>query len=72
MNAPVVSSGPHLISGTAWPRPGSTVQAWRYDVLHYQGEVEDIMPGSGVLWIREHGLGVRKMIDLREYHVRLG
>ncbi|MEX5272028.1 hypothetical protein [Kocuria sabuli] len=68
-NADVVNSGflPGAVIG--WLRPGSSIQAWRHDVLHYQGVVEETLLGSGVLWIREHSSGVRKMIDLQEYRL---
>lgn len=70
-NTDVVDSSflPGAVIG--WLRPGSSIQAWRYDVLHYQGVVEETLLSSGVLWIREHGLGARKMIDLQEYRLSL-
>ncbi|MFF0903354.1 UNVERIFIED_CONTAM: hypothetical protein RF653_06725 [Kocuria sp. CPCC 205316] len=66
------NGGRHRGSESMGPRPGCPVQAWRYDVLHYRGVVEETLLSSGVLWIREDGLGHRKMIDLQEYHLRLG
>ncbi|MFI7581223.1 hypothetical protein [Kocuria kalidii] len=67
----VMISGRHPGVESMAPRPGCLIQAWRYDVLHYRGVVEETLLSSGVLWIREDGLGDRKMIDLREYHLRL-
>ncbi|MEX5236117.1 hypothetical protein [Kocuria arenosa] len=67
----VMNSGRHPGIESMGPRPGCSIQAWRYDVLHYQGVVEETLLSSGVLWIREDGLGDRKMIDLQEYRLRL-
>lgn len=67
----LMRSSRHPGAESVAPRPGCPVQAWRYDVLHYQGVVEETLLSLGVLWIREDGLGERKMIDLREYHLRL-
>jgi hypothetical protein len=51
-------------------RPGCAVQIWRKGVLHHQGVVEEAMLQAKVRWIREDGLGTRKMIDLDDYVLR--
>jgi hypothetical protein len=53
-----------------WLRPGRAVQVCRGERVYHHGVVEVIMPQAGVLWIREDGLGTRKMIDLQEYVLR--
>lgn len=49
--------------------PGQPVQARIRGVVHWEGTVETVSASLGVVWIRENGLGERKLLDLREYHV---
>lgn len=53
-----------------WLRPGRTVRACRGERVYHHGVVEVVMPQAMVVWIREAGLGTRKMIDLGEYTLR--
>ncbi|MFI7480932.1 hypothetical protein ACH9EU_00810 [Kocuria sp. M1R5S2] len=50
-----------------WLRPGRTVRVCRGERVYHHGVVEVVMPQAMVLWIREAGLGTRKMIDLEEF-----
>lgn len=45
--------------------PGQQV----HGVAHWTGTVETVAVPLGVVWIREDGLGERKLLDLREYQV---
>lgn len=57
---------------TPEPHPleiGTHIQAWRNDMLLYQGIVEDAVPHLGVVWIRESGNGARKMLALDDYRI---
>ena len=47
---------------------GQQVQARMHEAVHWTGTVETV--ALGVVWIREDGLGERKLLDLREYQVR--
>jgi hypothetical protein len=67
-----MNASAHSRPGPMWPQPGSPIQAWRYGMLHHRGIVEAVMHQAGVLWIREDGLGDRKLIDLAEYVLRPG
>lgn len=49
--------------------PGQRVQARVHEVVHWTGTVETVATPLGVVWIREDGLGKRKLLDLREYQV---
>ncbi|MEX5299871.1 hypothetical protein RCG67_13955 [Kocuria sp. CPCC 205292] len=48
---------------------GQRVQAQLHGVAHWTGTVETVAVPLGVVWIREDGLGERKLLDLREYQV---
>ncbi len=50
-------------------RPGQVVQARFRGVVHWTGTVETVSVALGVIWIRENGLGERKLLDLQEYQV---
>lgn len=50
-------------------RRGQQVQAQVHGVPHWTGTVETVAVELGVVWIREDGLGERKLLDLREYQV---
>lgn len=50
-------------------RPGQPVQARTHGVVHWTGTVETVSVPLGVVWIREDGLGERKLLDLQEYQV---
>lgn len=49
--------------------PGQQVQARVNGVVHWTGTVETVSVPLGVVWIREAGLGERKLLDLQEYQV---
>ena len=51
--------------------PGHRVQAQVHGIPHWTGTVEAVAVPLGVVWIREDGLGERKLLDLREFQVRL-
>lgn len=51
------------------PEIGTHIQAWRNEMLLYQGIVEERVPHLGVVWIREAGNGARKMLVLDEYRI---
>jgi hypothetical protein len=42
--------------------PGQRVEVWDGEVLRCRGLVEEHVPQLGVVWIREAGIGERKMI----------
>ena len=48
---------------------GQRVQAQLHGVAHWTGTVETVAVPLGVVWIREDGLGERKLLDLREYQL---
>lgn len=50
---------------------GDRLEAWSGGALHHVGIAEEKLPGLGVLWIRESRTGQRKMLDLRDYDLRL-
>ena len=52
-------------------RLGQVVQARLRGVVHWTGTVDTVSVALGVVWIRENGLGERKLLDLREYQVHL-
>jgi hypothetical protein len=49
--------------------PGQRVQACVDGVAHWTGTVETVAVALGVVWIREDGLGERKLLDLWEYQL---
>lgn len=51
-------------------RPGQVVQARLRGVVHWVGTVDTVSIALEVVWIRENGLGERKLLDLREYQVQ--
>lgn len=42
--------------------PGQRVEVWKGQELRCRGLVEEFVPQLGVVWIREAGIGERKMI----------
>ena len=50
---------------------GHRLEAWSGGVLHHLGLVEEKLPELGVLWIREAGTGLRKMLDTASFDLRL-
>ncbi|MGX5358220.1 hypothetical protein [Kocuria sp. KH4] len=48
---------------------GQRVQAQLHGAAHWTGTVETVSVSLGVVWIREDGLGERKLLDLQEYQV---
>ena len=51
-------------------RPGEHLEAWENGMLCHTGVVEEIAPELGVVWIRERGLGARKMLSADQYCLR--
>lgn len=48
---------------------GDRVRAWVGEVLHYTGTVETVAAALGIIWIREDGIGARKLLDARVYRI---
>lgn len=64
------AEAPGDIGATAKQLPlGQRVQAQGHGAAHWAGTVETVAVELGVVWIREDGLGERKLLDLREYQV---
>lgn len=53
-------------------QPGDHLEAWEDQTLHYTGTVDEVAPALGVVWIREAGLGLRKMLSVHQYRLRTG
>lgn len=51
-------------------RPGDHLQAWEDGMLCHAGVVEEVAPALGVVWIREPGLGARKMLSVDQHQLR--
>ncbi|NKX54114.1 hypothetical protein HGG74_06060 [Arthrobacter sp. E918] len=51
--------------------PGTHIEARDLNDVRCRGRVEDVAPGLGVAWIREDGLGARRIVDLHEYSLWL-
>ena len=51
-------------------RPGDHLGAWENGVLCHAGVVEEVALELGVVWIRERGLGARKMLSTDQYCLR--
>jgi hypothetical protein len=49
--------------------PDDRVTAWVGEVLHYAGIVETVAVELGVIWIREDGIGARKLLDVGVYRI---
>lgn len=49
--------------------PGQPVQARVRGVVRWSGTVETVSVPLAVVWIRENGLGERKLLDLQEYQI---
>ncbi|MGX5360218.1 hypothetical protein [Kocuria sp. KH4] len=47
------------------------MEVWIGGLIRHRGAVEESAPALGVVWIREHGTGMRLLIDLDESGVRL-
>lgn len=60
-----------LIQDLTRIRPGDHLEAVSQGVVHHQGVVEDIAPDAGVVWVRDSGIGERKMLatDTFELHI---
>ena len=52
-------------------RPGDHLQAWEHGMLCHAGVVEEVAPELGVVWIREPGLGARKMLSADQHQLRM-
>lgn len=48
---------------------GQRVQAQVHGVTHWTGTVETVAVALSAVWIRDDGLGERKLLDLREYQL---
>ena len=53
-------------------RPGDHLEAWEHGMLCHAGVVEEVAPELGVVWIREPGLGARKMLSVDQHQLRTG
>lgn len=51
-------------------RPGDHLEAWENGMLRHAGVVEEVAPDLGVVWIRERGLGARKMLSADQHCLR--
>ena len=45
---------------------GDPITAWLDARLFQAGVITDLMPTMGLLWIREHTLGERRLLDMSE------
>lgn len=59
----------HISATVEQLHPGQRLQAQVRGVPHWTGTVETVAVELGVVWIREDGLGERKLLDLREYQI---
>ena len=51
-------------------RLGEHLEAWENGMLCHTGVAEEIAPELGVVWIRERGLGARKILSTDQYCLR--
>ncbi len=51
-------------------RPGDHLEAWSQAVVRHRGIVEEAAPGLGVVWIRESGIGERRMLASDTFELR--
>jgi hypothetical protein len=58
-----------LVQGWSNYARASRWQARVHGIVHWQGTVETVSVALGVLWIREDGIGKRKLLDLQEYQL---
>ena len=60
-----------LIQDLSQVRPGDFLEAVSQGVVRHRGVVVDTAPDAGVVWVRETGIGDRKMLaaDTCELHV---
>ena len=49
--------------------PGDTVEARRFNDVHYRGRVEATAPAHGVVWVRDDATGCRVMLHGDVYRV---
>lgn len=50
-------------------RRGDDIEARDLNMTRHRGLVVDTAPGLGIIWIREHGLGTRKIIHQEEFSI---
>ena len=48
---------------------GDQINAWRNGCLFHTGTVTDLLPVMGLFWIREQGLGERRLLDMGELEI---
>jgi hypothetical protein len=60
---------PIRIRDLAALRRGDEIEARDLNMVRHRGRVEDTAPGLGVVWIRENGLGTRKIIHEEEFSI---
>ena len=46
------------------------MEVWDQGHLLYAGTVDKVDPAHGVAWVLDDGIGERKMIHARQYHLR--
>ena len=54
----------------AQAQAGDAVEVWLGGMLRHRGELDEIAPQLGVVWIREWGTGMRIMLDLPQTDLR--
>lgn len=50
---------------------GELIEATGPHGNYYHGEVDEIAPGMGIVWINDRSLGFRKMLDSDDYAIRV-
>jgi hypothetical protein len=60
---------PIRIRDLAALRRGDEIEARDLNMVRHRGRVEDTAPGLGVVWIRENGLGTRKISHEEEFSI---
>ncbi|MFI7494835.1 hypothetical protein ACH9D2_08975 [Kocuria sp. M4R2S49] len=50
--------------------PGERIEAWDENHLRHAGTVSQVAVHLDVLWVRETGTGIPKLIPAREYRLR--
>jgi hypothetical protein len=58
----LVQGWSHYVRASRW-------QARVHGMVHWRGTVETVPVALGVVWIREDGIGERKLLDLKKYQL---
>ena len=48
---------------------GEQINAWQGGRLFHTGTITDLLPAMGLFWIREQGLGERRLLDMSELQI---